>query len=149
MESVRTRLLAGGIVAVAALIAAGVLFFVFLGGGSGSGGHAPGGIESQPVQEQPPATTEEEQPPATSEEEAPPAEGFPVRLSSGGTIHNAEMLYGVSRVVAWEWDFGDGNTSDEPNPTHVYEEPGTYEVTLTIEREDGTTFTDTTTITVP
>ena len=30
------------------------------------------------------------------------------------------------------WTFGDGNESDEPNPTHVYEEVGNYEVCLTV-----------------
>jgi chitodextrinase len=29
---------------------------------------------------------------------------------------------------AWEWDFGDGETSDEQNPTHTYETAGTYDV---------------------
>jgi len=31
----------------------------------------------------------------------------------------------------WEWDFGDGNTSFENSPTHTYDEPGEYTVTLT------------------
>lgn len=30
----------------------------------------------------------------------------------------------------YEWDFGDGNTSTEANPTHVYETHDVYEVTL-------------------
>jgi PKD repeat protein len=30
----------------------------------------------------------------------------------------------------WHWDFGDGNSSDEEHPVHVYETPGTYDVTL-------------------
>jgi PKD repeat protein len=29
------------------------------------------------------------------------------------------------------WDFGDGTTSTEINPTHLYQEPGTYTVKLT------------------
>lgn len=29
------------------------------------------------------------------------------------------------------WDFGDGNTSTSPNPTHTYSSPGCYTVTLT------------------
>lgn len=32
----------------------------------------------------------------------------------------------------WSWSFGDGETSTEQNPTHIYEEPGFYEVKLTI-----------------
>jgi gliding motility-associated-like protein len=31
----------------------------------------------------------------------------------------------------WLWDFGDGNESNENSPTHTYEEPGMYAVTLT------------------
>ncbi len=34
-------------------------------------------------------------------------------------------------VSAWEWDFGDGATSTEQNPTHEYSSAGTYTVTLT------------------
>ena len=30
------------------------------------------------------------------------------------------------------WDFGDGQTSTQGNPTHVYTSPGSYDVTLTI-----------------
>ncbi len=32
----------------------------------------------------------------------------------------------------WEWDFGDGNMSNEENPTHTYAEDGLYEVCLTV-----------------
>jgi subtilisin family serine protease len=35
-------------------------------------------------------------------------------------------------VSGWLWDFGDGSTSTEQNPTHVYEQPGTYTVTLLV-----------------
>lgn len=30
------------------------------------------------------------------------------------------------------WDFGDGNQSAEMNPSHIYEQPGTYTVTLQV-----------------
>ena len=33
-------------------------------------------------------------------------------------------------VFAWSWIFGDGGTAFVQNPTHVYTEPGTYDVTL-------------------
>jgi len=35
------------------------------------------------------------------------------------------------------WDFGDGNTSIDPNPLHIYDFPGTYFVCLTIWNEGG------------
>ena len=33
--------------------------------------------------------------------------------------------------TGWSWDLGDGATSKEQHPTHVYTETGTYTVTLT------------------
>lgn len=39
--------------------------------------------------------------------------------------------------TAWSWDFGDGNTSTEQNPSHVYTAPGKYTVCLTITNECG------------
>lgn len=37
------------------------------------------------------------------------------------------------------WDFGDGTTSNEENPTHTYEEYGEYTITLTAENACGQT----------
>jgi PKD repeat protein len=34
-------------------------------------------------------------------------------------------------ATAWLWDFGDGDTTTEPNPTHTYEYVGDYTVSLT------------------
>ncbi|MFC1926726.1 PKD domain-containing protein, partial [Chloroflexota bacterium] len=34
-------------------------------------------------------------------------------------------------VTTWDWDFGDGGTSTEQNPSHTYVADGTYAVTLT------------------
>ncbi len=38
---------------------------------------------------------------------------------------------------SFTWDFGDGNTSMEENPTHVYGASGEYEVILTVENDCG------------
>jgi len=38
-------------------------------------------------------------------------------------------------ITAREWDFGDGNTSTETNPTHVYTQPGEYAVSLKTSNE--------------
>jgi len=40
--------------------------------------------------------------------------------------------------TAWSWNYGDGGTSDERDPSHEFAGPGTYEVTLTAENECGT-----------
>lgn len=34
--------------------------------------------------------------------------------------------------VNWEWDFGDGHTSTQQNPTHVFALPGKYTIFLTV-----------------
>lgn len=34
--------------------------------------------------------------------------------------------------TSWDWDFGDGGTSTEQNPLHVYDDEGFYEVCLSI-----------------
>lgn len=40
-------------------------------------------------------------------------------------------------VTGWSWTFGDGGTSSERNPTHVYACSGTYGVTLRVTDDGG------------
>ncbi|MCC4769941.1 PKD domain-containing protein [Methanosarcina sp. DH2] len=51
-----------------------------------------------------------------------------------------------------EWNFGDGNSSTDPNPVHTYSEPGLYSVSL-IATGNGTSVTktveDCTNVTIP
>lgn len=42
-----------------------------------------------------------------------------------------------SSIVNWTWSFGDGGTSIERNPVHIYERAGNYTVTLTVTESDG------------
>ncbi|MFW6040953.1 MAG: PKD domain-containing protein [Thermoplasmatota archaeon] len=44
-------------------------------------------------------------------------------------------------IVNWTWDFGDGTKVYGKNPVHTYDEPGEYEVTLTITDNEGDTST--------
>lgn len=46
------------------------------------------------------------------------------------TVTFSDLSQGV--VAAWAWDFGDGHGSAEPSPTHRYDTPGVYTVTLTV-----------------
>lgn len=53
----------------------------------------------------------------------------------GGLMYDFEDVTaetGGVTVEGWCWDFGDGNYSSLQNPSHTYEEAGTYEVCLTI-----------------
>ncbi len=51
-------------------------------------------------------------------------------------------------IVSWTWDFGDGNTSVEQNPSHSFRNPGTYIVELTVTDDDGADGNEIVTITV-
>jgi len=42
-----------------------------------------------------------------------------------------------TNITSWDWDFGDGETSTEQNPTHTYDKPGVYTVTLTGTSSNG------------
>ncbi len=46
-----------------------------------------------------------------------------------------------SDADSYLWDFGDGEESTEMNPTHFYNSPGNYTVTLTAKNDDGTNST--------
>jgi PKD repeat protein len=74
-----------------------------------------------------------------------PGTGFSASLTtgpvgpSGLTIQFTDATRYVSAAGAtWAWDFGDGATSTQQSPLHVYLSPGTYSVTLTVTRtSDG------------
>ena len=44
-------------------------------------------------------------------------------------------------IVSWFWEFGDGSTSTNQNPTHMYEDNGTYVVKLTVTDDKNATST--------
>jgi len=51
---------------------------------------------------------------------------------------------GGYRPYTWHWNFGDGNSSTDRNPTHTYLIPGNYTVILTITDNTSNTTEDTT-----
>jgi PKD repeat protein len=46
-------------------------------------------------------------------------------------------LPGSHPIDTWAWDFGDGETSNDRHPVHVYADPGTYPVSLTVHTSAG------------
>jgi len=44
----------------------------------------------------------------------------------------------IGIVDTWSWEFGDGSTSTENNPSHLYTSIGTYTITLIISGPGGT-----------
>jgi PKD repeat protein len=56
--------------------------------------------------------------------------------------------FGGIPPYTWHWDFGDGSSISEQNPTHTYREVGTYTVTLMVFDSEYTTAFDTAEVTV-
>ena len=46
------------------------------------------------------------------------------------TVSFVDYTTAAPPVISWYWDFGDGNTSVEANPTHIYVTPGFHTVSL-------------------
>jgi PKD repeat protein len=57
----------------------------------------------------------------------------------GQTVYFVDESSAHDRVVTWQWDFGDGNTSNLQTPSHEYGNNGTYDVTLIVSDGDGST----------
>ncbi len=54
----------------------------------------------------------------------------------------------ATMASSWVWNFGDGNTSNEEMPSHVYQTMGDYEITLAATYNGGCVMTDTINITI-
>lgn len=62
----------------------------------------------------------------------PMTAGFIGSPSTGGAPLTVQFLdTSTQSPETWTWNFGDGTTSQEQNPVHIYQTPGTYRVTLT------------------
>ena len=61
----------------------------------------------------------------------------------------ASAVTGGTSPYAYHWDFGDGSQSDQSNPVHIFANPGTYTVTVTVTDARGQTVTRVFSVTVP
>ncbi len=55
----------------------------------------------------------------------------------GGVVWFNDTSFTFNRIISWSWNFGDGGNSILGNSTHIYQENGTYNVTLTVVELDG------------
>jgi PKD repeat protein len=62
--------------------------------------------------------------------DAHPRPNIPVRFRDASTATG-------STVTGWSWDFGDGATSTDADPSHTYLRPGLYQVRLTVTDAEG------------
>ncbi len=65
--------------------------------------------------------------------QGPPTAGFTVQQAGLGIV----LTNTSQNATSFHWNFGDGNTSNETNPTHTYAQPGAYTVTLRAENACG------------
>ncbi len=74
--------------------------------------------------------------------DAPNCNGLPVQFT------DASSMAGGTAITSWNWDFGDGFTSTEQNPSHLYNAPGSYFVILSVEGANGCGDDTTMTVTI-
>ncbi|WP_161787140.1 GEVED domain-containing protein [Hymenobacter sp. IS2118] len=69
----------------------------------------------------------------------PPFVSFSSNYMAGGCVNPVQFTDRTTNMpTAWRWDFGDGSTSTEQNPSHQYTTAGTYNVTLAATNANGT-----------
>jgi PKD repeat protein len=64
-------------------------------------------------------------------------EARPDSLTSYPYLYHFKDL-STGNINSWEWDFGDGTFSGERNPSHLYDGPGKYNVSLKVSNQNDT-----------
>ncbi len=69
---------------------------------------------------------------------APPVADFTADITTGTVPMEVDFTdTSLNYPSSWSWDFGDGGTSTEQNPTHTYTTAGSFDVTLTATNSIG------------
>ena len=64
------------------------------------------------------------------------------------TFQASASVSGGTSPYTYSWDFGDGQTSNEVSTQHQFQQPGTYNVALTVTDANGNTASDSIAVTV-
>lgn len=65
-------------------------------------------------------------------DEAPDFNATPATICRNGTVQFSGINFIPANIVSYDWNFGDGNFSSAPNPSHIYTNSGTYTIRLII-----------------
>ncbi len=74
--------------------------------------------------------------------------GFDVTVGCSGT-ETVFIDTTLPNPNSWLWSFGDGTSSTDQNPQHIFSAPGTYDVTLSVTSIDGCADSVTMSVVVP
>ena len=67
-----------------------------------------------------------------------PVADFSASPTSGNAPLNVSFTdHSTGSPTSWNWDFGDGTSSTQQNPTHIYSNPGQYNVSLGVTNSGG------------
>lgn len=75
------------------------------------------------------------------------SQGLQADFHASPVCHGEAMLFQTIQlnplvpIQSWFWNFGDGNTSTQPDPSHIYQNAGTYNVMLIVSDTFGCTQT--------
>jgi parallel beta-helix repeat protein len=76
---------------------------------------------------------------------AGPIAGFSYYSDNGSLLKNTEINFNENaydadgNIIEYFWDFGDGTTSKEKEPVHIYGNNGVYKISLTVVDDDEAT----------
>ena len=70
-----------------------------------------------------------------------PSANFSNNVTSGYAPLYVQFTDHSGNATGWSWNFGDGTTSTQQNPVHVFATAGTYTVSLTASNGNGTSST--------
>jgi hypothetical protein len=59
------------------------------------------------------------------------AKNYPLNMGYPGSYYSVQFSSSSFTAASYFWDFGDGNTSEDPSPGHTYKKAGKYTVRLT------------------
>lgn len=82
--------------------------------------------------------TTKQRPPENKKPVANPGEHYTTNINQPVALNGSGSYDPDGTIIFYRWNFGDGSSEIlDRTPTHIYTDPGTYRVTLTVVDDDG------------